>query len=89
LLDVHRDLDAFGDRATLGTGVSGLGDPRSFVELCLNLSQDDLDGRLDCDAVHVVPLLMGTVPLRKRRKSSRTGAILWLLLGPPDHEILY
>jgi hypothetical protein len=54
----------------------------------VDLTKDDPDRWLDCYAAHVSLRFTGTVPLRKPAKSSRTGAIFWLLSSPGNHEIL-
>jgi hypothetical protein len=54
----------------------------------MNLCKNDGDGFFYGRAVHAVPPFAGTVTLHEGIKSSKTGAILWLLSGRGDHEVL-
>jgi|ERR1700733_5974038 hypothetical protein len=61
---------------------------RRLVQPEMNLRKNDGDGLFGDCAVHTVLPLRRTVTLHRPGQSSRTGAILWLLSGQLDHEIL-
>ena len=87
LFDVHGDRHALGNAAGKCAALSSLGDARRLVQ------PEMISVRMMVMAFSAIARSMlfpftGTVTLHRPGQSSRTGAILWLLSGHLDHEIL-